>query len=136
MRLYSCKVRLKSSLYHEVEKLNVTAPEIMVLQHIQRPEGMEKSGPGVVDPSTVVSIKYLGDVTRSDMDERVRLHDLYGPALRKMELSLVSLFGAPGVPLPNTVEGAEGEQVAFPVVEKRGPGRPKKVEDAEAVVAA
>ena len=137
MRLFSCKLRLKSSLHNEVQKIGVSAAEIMVLRHVHCP-GDE------VDPSTVVDIKAAGEITRTDAEERARLAGLYDVALKKQGKSIATMFGV-GVPLPKVVEGLEDgtvspeeaiERVTLDAP-KRGPGRPKNPIEpkAEAVAA-
>lgn len=106
MRLFSCKVRLAGSLVNEVAKIGVTAPEIMVLRAIHSPP----SEIGAVDPAVVTEIKPSGEVSRTDAEERHRLHELYGSSLKKKELTIASMFGV-GVPLPKSVDGLEGEVV-------------------------
>lgn len=110
MRLYSCKLRLKNSLYNEVPKINVTAAEIMVLQYMHMPDG------GPVDPSTVTEIKHIGDVERTDAEERARLSHIYDNGLKRTDQSIAKMFGV-GTALPKVVEGVD-ELPAEPV--KRG----------------
>lgn len=106
MRLFSCKVRLAGSLNNEVAKIGVTAPEINVLRVIHSPP----SETGAIDPAVVTEIKPMGDHPRSDAEERQRLHELYGAALKKKEQTVAALFGV-GVPLPKTVEGVADEVI-------------------------
>jgi hypothetical protein len=107
MRLFSCKVRLGASLVNEVVKIGVTAPEIVVLRVLHSPP----SEAGAIDPSVVTEIKAQAkEVERTDTEERQRLHETYGVALKKKEMTVGTLFGV-GVPLPKSVEGLEGEVV-------------------------
>jgi hypothetical protein len=123
MRLFSCKVRLGASLLNEVPKIGVTASEIALLRILHSP----KTDDGALDMGVVADIKPHGDVDRSDQDERKRLQDMYGAALKKRNLTIGSVFGI-GVALPSTVEGVEEGSVvvAAPAEMKRAPGRPRK----------
>jgi hypothetical protein len=114
---FNCKVRLKTfgtdTTHTEVRKCGVTAPEIVVLRAIHN-RGDEESiteikstGKEAMDEVSDETGE-LRAVVRSDRDERRRLDDLYGGALRTIEeiRTLTHIFPT-GVPLPKTVEGAE-----------------------------
>lgn len=111
MQLYSAKVRLSGSLYNEVPKDELTAPEIMLLRH-------DHGG-----KEAVVDVKMLGreafDVDgegnrklRTDKAERARLQSLYDPYGKKIN----KLFGPLGA-LPQVLEDD------FAVVEDAKPVR-------------
>lgn len=123
MQIYSCKVRLSGSLYHEVIKPDVTAAEIAILRHIH---GFVDPETGNVDPSSVVDVKASGNVDRSDAEERDRLAAIYNPALKRFDSSVAKFFG-PGNPLPKFAEGADSTITPEEPI-RRGPGRPPKVE--------
>lgn len=127
MRLFSCKVRLAGSLNNEVAKIGVTAPEINVLRVIHSPP----SETGSVDPAVVVEVKPAGEVSRTDAEERKRLHELYGASLKKREQTVASLFGV-GVALPKTVEGLADEVITDEPVKRTR--RAKKDEGGEQLV--
>lgn len=114
MRQFACKVRLAGSLYNEVPKSFVTVPEINILRVIHGGEA-------------VVDITELDPVKRSDAEERDRLAQVYGGAIKnRQEIvgGLASLIGFSGTPLA-------AETVGLPVAVKQGKSKPagKKVED-------
>lgn len=107
MRLYTAKVRIAGSLEHEVIKHNLTAAEIHLLTHIH-------AGKHPV----VVDIVHTGDVkNRSDVKERARLAEIYskGELVEDRGAKLLtSLFGLPGVPLPQEyIEPPKDEPVEY-----------------------
>lgn len=104
MRLFSCKVRLSNSLHNEVQKISVTAAEIMILRHIH---GLMDTETGEIDSSCVIDIKPTGTVSRTDTEERRRLQSIYGTALKRHKKSIDTLFGV-GQPLPQAIEDEEG----------------------------
>jgi hypothetical protein len=96
-QLYSCKVRLGGSLLNEVPK-EITAPEYFILKTLHAPAGGE-------DP--IIDIKPLmKDLEHDDAQERIRLAELYGPALATFE-DVKSINGVLGVatPLPTVIPG-------------------------------
>lgn len=126
MRLFSCKVRLKGSLYNEVVKPEVTAAEIAVLRHIH----------GGAD--AVADIKPLGreavdrfedehTTPRTSQSERARLMALYDP---RDKFITSKLFGI-GAPLPDTYDG-EPNTVAEPARRTRRAAEPDALADAVA----
>jgi hypothetical protein len=133
MRLFSCKVRLSNSLYNEVPKINVTAPEITILRYIHGGGGGPEQA--LPDTASVTDIKATGNVDRTSEAERARLQALYGAALKKKDVTMGSLFGV-GIPLPDTIDGVgDGGSVVEPVI-KRSPGRPRKEVEPETETAA
>ena len=113
MRQFACKVRLSGSLYNEVPKSEVTVPEINILRVIHGGEA-------------VIDITEIDPVKRTDAEERDRLAQVYGGAIKnRQEIvgGLPALIGFSGTPLAT-------ETVGLPVAVKQGkPGRGKKVED-------
>src|SRR3546814_11557490 len=81
MQLYRCKVRLKGSLLHEMPKIGVSAPEILILREIHQG-----------DNEPVVEITPMGSNKKPGVNaaERDRLHSTYGP---KIVERLVSKYG-------------------------------------------
>jgi hypothetical protein len=130
MRLFSCKVRLGGSLSNEVAKIGVTAPEINVLRVIHSPP----SEAGSIDLAVVTEIKPCGEISRTDVEERQRLHELYGPSLKKKEQTVALMFGV-GVPLPKSVDGVADEVITDEPVKRTRRGR-KSEEVAEDIIAA
>lgn len=142
MKLYSARVRIGGSRDHEVNKTNLTAPEMKLLERLHvSPQGHP----------VLVDVKHTGDVNRSDTKERARLAAEYshGELVEERGKKLIeSMFGlAGGMPLPEeyvpdvpvqkeefTYEDDE-EEVIVPVAEaKRTDIRPlrsrQKIEDA------
>ena len=113
MRQFACKVRLSGSLYNEVPKSEVTVPEINILRVIHGGEA-------------VIDITEIDPVKRTDAEERDRLAQVYGGAIKnRQEIvgGLPALIGFSGTPLATETAG-------LPVTVKQGkPGRGKKVED-------
>lgn len=124
MRLYSCKVRLSDSRYNEVRKIGVTAAEIQLLRtiHSLDPEN-EDVGLEMVDNTVVEDIEFTKEVGRSDQEERARLTELYGPALKRFDgiKNLNGVFGI-GVPLPIHVP----DEDVKPAPKKRTASRKKE----------
>ena len=122
MQLYDCTVRLNGSLYNEVPKSGVTAAEIAVLKAIHQ-------GPDVGTQS-VHNIRPTKHVDRENYDERMRLEQIYGPAVAKHEhiKTLTALFGHVTAPLPQTVPGVDS--LPPPKEGRRAKvGTPKPVEE-------
>ena len=128
MQLYSCKVRLKGSLLHEVFKPEVTIPEMIVLRHVHqgdnealadiRPLGREAYDVPGFDEETE---KPKEKVLRTDTIERARLKRLYDPR----EKILPKLFGV-GQPLPQVMDGIDG--VAEPARRRKSAPAPDLAE--------
>lgn len=72
MQLYRCKVRLKGSLLHEMPKIGVSAPEILILREIHQGDNEP-----VVDITPMAPNKKPG----ANAGERDRLNSLYGPKI-------------------------------------------------------
>src|SRR3546814_15643733 len=72
MQLYRCKVRLKGSLLHEMPKIGVSAPEILILREIHQG-----------DNEPVVEITPMGSNKKPGVNaaERDRLNSTYGPKI-------------------------------------------------------
>lgn len=115
MRQFACKVRLSGSLYNEVPKSDVTVPEIILLRTIHGGEA-------------VADIKEIEGVKRTDAEERDRLANIYGGAIKnRQEIigGLPALIGFSGTPLATETTG-------LPVAVKQTSakaGKPKKVEE-------
>lgn len=86
MNVFSCKLRLNGSVLNEVPKINVSAPEIIVLRSIHGPD-------------SVVDMKLTGNPNREHLAERDRLSDIYGHD------RIVELFGPEHRELPLHVAG-------------------------------
>lgn len=114
MQTYKAKIRLSGSLFNEVGRDGLTAPEITILRRLHGSDA-------------VVEIKADAHVDRSEEAERARLSEIYASGLAAHKLSLELVLGPEGVPLARTVAGVDS--LPPPVGEiKRG--RPRKV-DAE-----
>src|SRR3546814_20432366 len=72
MQLYRCKVRLKGSLLHEMPKIGVSAPEILILREIHQG-----------DNAPVVEITPMGSNKKPGVNaaERDRPNSTYGPKI-------------------------------------------------------
>lgn len=98
MKLYSCKVRLSGSLYNEVPKSDVTAPEIQILRVLHGDDA-------------VAEIRETGRNKVGQAEERARLIEAYGGGLVAQQLGKLpdqafnSVFGIAGR-LPDDVPGA------------------------------
>ena len=94
MKLYSARVRIGGSRDHEVDKHNLTAAEMKVLESLHvSPQGHP----------VIINVVHTADVTRSDAKERARLAELYSKGElveNRGEKIINSLFGVAGVPLP------------------------------------
>lgn len=111
MQTYSAKIRLGGSLYNEVLRTDLTAPEILFLQSIHT----SPEGEGVVDikPTGREAFDEVFDeedpdrrapkrVLRTEKSERKRLMATYDPRGTKM----AKIFGI-GNPLPMHIEGVD-----------------------------
>src|SRR3546814_3927087 len=76
MQLYRCKVLLKGSLLHEMPKIGVSAPEILILREIHQG-----------DNEPVVEITPMGSNKKPGVNaaERDRLNSTYGPKIVRSE---------------------------------------------------
>lgn len=121
MRLYSCKVRLSGSLYNEVPKYDVTAPEVTILQTLH-------GGDAVTD------LRETGKNKTGQADERARLIEIYGGGLVAAQLAktpdaaFASIFGI-GARLPDEIPGTP--KATAPVA-KPEPVPEPELDDAEA----
>jgi len=113
MQLYTGTIRLSGSLFNEVKKDDLTAPEITVLKRIHGGDAIHG----------IVANKH---VDRDDAQERARLHNIYGRALARIKNvgTLDALLGPEGVPLAKSVPGVDslpapktGRRASAPVVE-------------------
>ena len=94
MKLYSARVRLNGDRDHEVDKHNMTAAEMKVLEALH---------PSAKGHPTLVNIVHTGNVKRSDAKERARLAQIYSKGElveNRGEKIINGLFGVAGVPLP------------------------------------
>lgn len=123
MRQFACKVRLNGSLYNEVPKTEVTIPEILILRVIHGGEA-------------VTDLHEMAQVKRTDAEERDRLANIYGAAIKnRAEIvgglgALIGFAGAlpdnaPGIPLAGKAAKAKAEKTETETVEET------VVEDAE-----
>lgn len=112
MRLYSCKVRLSGSLYNEVARNDVTAPEVTILRALHGDDA-------------VVGLAETGKNKTGQAQERDRLIELYGGGLVAMQLAktpeaaFATIFGVGGR-LPDDIPGtpkAAAPKAAAPVAE-------------------
>jgi hypothetical protein len=114
MQLYSAKVRLSGSLYNEVRKDELTAPEILLLRSIhggtEAVTEVKATGKEAFDVDEEGSRKL-----RTDKGERARLKRIYDPYAKKLD----KLFGPMGA-LPQVLEDD------FAVVEDAKPVRRQK----------
>ena len=105
MKLYSARVRIGGSRDHEVDKHNLTAAEMKVLEMLHvSPQGH----PVIVNPV------HTGDVKRSDAKERARLAQLYSKGElveNRGEKIINGLFGVAGVALPQEYVAPVAEDV-------------------------
>jgi hypothetical protein len=93
MDVYSCRVRLKGSLLNTVNKEQVTAAEIVLLDHIHQGDN-----PAVYD------IQKIGEAKRSDRQERDRLSRMYGEILGRPGAAVIGeVLGVGNVPLPQSI---------------------------------
>jgi hypothetical protein len=107
MDLYECTVNLFSKNQNQVSKTDVTAAEIMLLRALH---GASHEGVGGNEP--VTSIKKIGEVQRTDAEERERLT---GTESRKEGLGVPfykeevfrKVFPNDYVPLPQFLPGFE-----------------------------
>jgi len=93
MQTYDCKVRLGGELKNEVEKLECTAAEIMVLRHIHGSDA-------------VVGLKKRRMDKRPHLAERERLDSIYG---RK---ATSAVLGVPGAIMPVTLDQGTEDALA------------------------
>lgn len=96
MQLYTATIRLAGSLYNEVQRDDLTAPEISILKRIHGPDG-------------VVRIAAGKHVDRDDNEERERLRFVYARALSNIKNvgTIEAILGPEGVPLAKTVPGVD-----------------------------
>lgn len=98
MRLYSCKVRLGGSLYNEVPKFDVTAPEVHILRIIHGSDA-------------IANLEETGKNKVGQAEERDRLIEIYGLGLANLrqqrempEQAFAGVFGI-GARLPDDIPG-------------------------------
>lgn len=98
MRLYSAKVRIGGNVNHEVQKDGLTAPEVMVLQHVHGNDA-------------VLDLRWTGTAEAVDVTaERARLDRLYTSFADEDGRPIVpQLFGAKYAPLPTSVPNGPEE---------------------------
>lgn len=98
MNLYNVIVRVGGSLYNEVERLNITAPEVVMLQTLHGDDSIR-------------NITHVGQIEESNASIRERLADYYGTGRIETGRSggslVKSCFGPKTMPLPDRVDGVE-----------------------------
>jgi hypothetical protein len=141
MKLYSARVRIGGSRDHEVDKHNLTAAEMKVLEALHvSPQGH----PVIINPV------HTGDVKRSDAKERARLAEMYSKGElveNRGEKIITGLFGVSGVPLPQeyeapvaievqdfSVEEEEDEEIVPVAPPKRSDPKPARKSSVEEIV--
>lgn len=93
MQVFDCKVRLAGNVLNEVPKSGVSAPEVILLQHIHGNDA-------------VVGLSLVSDTARRDAEERDRLNQEYGEKVVK------EVFGITSLPLPTELSGyGEDEEI-------------------------
>ncbi len=97
MQYYAGKVRLGGSPLNEVPKDALSAPEVIILQHIHGSDAIVDLRP--VKSGRVESLAAL----RDELDMK------YRPALASRNLSITHLFGPDHQPLPTHVPGVSFE---------------------------
>lgn len=123
MQTYSAKIRLGGSLYNEVLRTDLTAPEILLLQSIHT----SSEGEGVADikptgreaydevfEETDTDRRIPKRVLRTEKSERERLKAHYDPTGKKM----AKIFGI-GNPLPQHIDGVDGITPEVPARRQR-----------------
>jgi len=90
MDIFKCKVRLGGSVMNEVEKIAVTAPEVILLRAIHGGDA-------------VVNLKRTGEKRAEHAVERDRLAEIYG------ERKVIEVFGPGHQALPTKVGGYSDE---------------------------
>ncbi len=93
MKLYSAKIRLGGNSDNEVVKDNMSAAELKILEFIHAGKA-----------ASVIDVKHIADVDRTEAKERARLASIYSKSTQNEFLSgsslIEKLFGVAGVPLP------------------------------------
>lgn len=108
MQIFNCKVRLNGNVLHEVPRLEVSAAEVILLQHIHGNDA-------------VVGLKHINDDQRTNSFERNRLAEIYG------EKRVKEVFGLSSLPLPAELSGFDGEDEE-PEAEPARPRRQRRAE--------
>lgn len=106
MNLYTCKVRLNGSVTNEVPKIGVTAPELVLLQHIHGADA-------------VSNVEHHSQVQRDEEEERERLVSTYGTSAKGIQ-RVENVLGMSHQPLPTKVPGINLPEA------KKPRGRPAK----------
>jgi hypothetical protein len=100
MKLYDCIVRIGGSLLNEVEKFNVTAPEIIMFQSLHGDDAVREIHPA-------------GESRESDESIRDRMSAYFGTGMIESGRSGADLvrktLGPKTMPLPKYLEGVEEE---------------------------
>lgn len=134
MDLYSATVNLNSKNQNQVHLTDLTATEIAVLSVIHANVKDENSG----GFAPVVNVKKIGEVNRTDAEERERLIGVTedrGVSKYRQD-QYAKAFPSTHVPLPQVVSGAEVEPESkldkYPGLKKAAEARAAKRAEAEA----
>jgi hypothetical protein len=96
MNLYDVVVRVGGSLYNEVERLSITAPEVVMLQALHGDD-------------SVLRIKHVGTSDETDSMIRDRMCDFFGTGRVETARSgpelMKQYFGPKSMPLPDHIDG-------------------------------
>lgn len=104
MDIFTCKLRLGGSVLNEVPKINVSAPEVLVLRAIHGHDA-------------VVDMRRTGGKHANHNEERERLSQVYGAD------KVLELFGPSHRDLPTKVAGyEETSPLTAPTVENMDAG--------------
>lgn len=98
MNLYDVVVRIGGSLYNEVERFSITAPEVQMLQALHGEDAVRQ-------------IKHVGTSNETDISIRERMSDYFGTGRVESNRSggdlVAKFFGPKTMPLPGRIEGVE-----------------------------
>lgn len=99
MQVFNATIRIGGMLEQEVQKRGLTVPEIVVLRRLHGDDG-------------VISLEHAGYADVDPIDERERLHEIYGNGLAHLhedqKTSIEKLFGGDYAPLPDELRGFDG----------------------------
>ena len=98
MNLYNCVVRVSGSLHNEVPRFGVTAPEVLMLQHLHGEDAVR-------------NITHVGVSDEFDAAIRDRMIAFYGTGTidspRSGEALVRQVFGPKMQRLPDTLDGVK-----------------------------
>ena len=93
MKLYSATIRLGGNTDNQVQKDNMSAAELKILEFVHAGKA-----------SVLADVKHTADVDRTDAKERARLASIYSKGTQNEFLTgralVEKLFGVAGIPLP------------------------------------